>query len=80
MTMIKNKYLIFFIYGFALGLLVASIQSCSKYQVVSALDVHMYHLHNPKTKKVKVIITKDKLEVGKFYRLNSIKIINLDDE
>jgi len=79
MTMIKNKNFVWFIYGCAFGLLLSTVQQCSKYQVVSELDVHMYHLHNPRTKKVEVIITEDKLEVGKFYRLKSIKQIYLDD-
>jgi hypothetical protein len=48
---------------------------CSKYQVVSELKVNLYHLHNPKTKDAEVILTKDTLEVGKFYRLREINII-----
>lgn len=78
--MIKNKNFVSFIYGCAFGLLLSTMHQCSKYQVVSELDVHMYHLHNPKNKKVEVIITEDKLEVGKFYRLKSIKQIYLDDK
>lgn len=78
--MIKNKKIVSFIYGIALGLLILSIIKCSKYQVVSELDVHLYHLHNPKNKKVEIIITEQKLEVGKFYRLKSIKTINLDNK
>ena len=56
------------------------LMSCSKYQVVSELDVHLYHLHNPKTNQVEVIVTEQKLEVGKFYRLNSIKTIDIDEK
>jgi len=49
--------------------------SCSKYQVVSEVRLNLYHLHNPKTKNAEVILTKDTLEIGKFYRLNQINII-----
>jgi hypothetical protein len=49
--------------------------SCSKYQVVSEVQLNLYHLHNPKTKNAEVILTKDTLEIGKFYRLNQINII-----
>ena len=51
---------------------------CSKYQVVSEVRVNMYHLHNPKTKDAEIILTKDSLVVGKFYRLNQIKKIDLE--
>jgi hypothetical protein len=51
---------------------------CSKYQVVSELDLHMYHMHNPKNNKVEVILTKEKLEVGKFYRLKLIKQVKVE--
>jgi len=55
------------------------IFSCSKYQVVSELDVHLYHLHNPKTNQVEVIVTEQQLKVGQFYRLKSIKTIDIDE-
>ena len=51
---------------------------CSKYQVVSEVRVNMYHMHNPKTKDAEIIITKDSLEIGKFYRLNSINKIDIE--
>ena len=51
---------------------------CSRYQVVSEVDLHMYHMHNPKSNKVEVILTKEKLEVGKFYRLKSIKQVKVE--
>jgi hypothetical protein len=35
----------------------------------------MYHLHNPKTKDAEVVLTKDSLVIGKFYRLKDINII-----
>ena len=49
--------------------------NCSKYQVVSELQVNLYHMHNPKTGDIEVIVTKDKLEIGHGYRLNRINII-----
>jgi len=51
---------------------------CSKYQVVSEVRVNMYHMHNPKTKDAEIIITEDSLEIGKFYRLNSINKIDIE--
>lgn len=76
--MIKNKNLVVLFYGIAIGLSVIALTKCSKYQVVSELDVHLYHLHNPKNKKVEIIITEQKLEVGKFYRLRTIKTIDIE--
>ena len=49
---------------------------CNKYQVVSEVRVNLYHLHNIKTKDAEVILTKDTLEIGKFYRLKDINIID----
>ena len=60
--------------------LVLFLVGCSKYQVVQELKVNMYHLHNSKKKKVEIIITKDKLQVGKWYRLNQIDIIEIDND
>ena len=77
--MIKNKTIVIGIYLVALIMMLMSLVNCSKYQVVSELDVHLYHLHNPKTNKVEVIITEQKLEVGKFYWLNTIKKIDKDE-
>jgi len=37
----------------------------------------MYHLHNPRTKEIEIIITKDSLIIGKLYRLNSINQIEI---
>ena len=54
--------------------------SCSKYQVVQEIKVNMYHLHNPKKKKVEIIITEDKLQVGKWYHLKQIDIIEIDND
>ena len=49
--------------------------NCSKYQVVSEVQLNLYHLHNPKTKDAEIILTKDTLEIGEFYRLKDINII-----
>ena len=38
----------------------------------------MYHLHNPRSNEVEVVITEDKLKVGEFYKLKDIDIITLD--
>ena len=47
--------------------------------MVQEVRVNMYHLHNPKTKKAEIIITKDSLQVGKMYRLGQINIIDPDN-
>tara|TARA_R110002020_G_scaffold148779_1_gene324816 strand:+ start:8470 stop:8676 length:207 start_codon:yes stop_codon:yes gene_type:complete len=65
----KKYLLLFFVF-----------MSCSKYQVVSEVRVNMYHLHNPKTKDAEVVVTKDTLVVGEFYRLKQINIIDLSDD
>ena len=59
-------------------IMVLFITSCKSYQVVQEVNVNMYHLHNPRTGDVQVIVTKDKLKVGEFYRLNDIDIIVVD--
>ena len=40
----------------------------------------MYHMHNPKTNKMEVILTEQKLEIGNWYRLKSIKQVEIDDK
>lgn len=52
--------------------------SCNKYQVVQEVRVNMYHLHHP-AKGVEVIITKDTLIIGKWYRLKQIKTIEINN-
>ena len=52
--------------------------SCKSYQVVQEVNVNMYHLHNPRTGDVKIIITKNNLKVGEFYRLKEIDIVDVD--
>jgi len=59
-------------------LLALLFTGCNNYQVVSEIKVNLYHLQNPKTKKIEVILTKEKLEVGKFYNIKRIKQINLE--
>ena len=59
-------------------LIVLLISSCKSYQVVQEVNVNMYHLQNPRNGDVQVILTKDKLKVGEFYRLNDIDIIVVD--
>jgi len=60
-------------------ILLILLSGCSKYQVVSEVRVNMYHLHNPKTKDAEIIITKDSLVIGDYYRLNSINKIDIED-
>ena len=55
--------------------IVASLPGCIKYRVVQELDTNMYHLYNEKEGAV-VVITPDKLEINKFYKLKQINIIN----
>ncbi len=64
-----KKFILLILFAFLL------LTNCSKYQVVSELQVNLYHMHNPKTGEIQVIVTKDKLEVGSWYRLNRIDII-----
>ena len=53
---------------------------CSKYQVVSEVRVNLYHLHNPKTNDVEVILTEQDLKVGEWYKLNQIKTITITED
>jgi len=52
---------------------------CSKYQVVSEVKVNLYHLHNPKKMDAEIIVTKDSLVIGGWYKLRQINIIDLED-
>jgi hypothetical protein len=56
---------------YSLFFLIVAI-GCSKYQVVSEIRPHIYHLHNPKTKDAEIVMTMDTLVVGKFYKLKKI--------
>ena len=53
------------------------IIGCSKYQVVSEIQPQLYHLHDPKKKDAEIIMTKDSLIIGKFYKLKDINIIDI---
>jgi len=63
-----------------LFILLLTFFGCSKYQVVSKVRVNLYHLHNPKTNDVELILTKEELNVGGWYRINTIKTIDIKDE
>lgn len=67
-----------FFYWVVKGCCCMFLVGCSRYQVVSEVDLHMYHMHNPKNNKVEVILTKEKLEIGKYYRLKSIKQVKVE--
>ena len=56
-------------------LLLLFLIGCAKYQVVQKLDDNMYHLYHPK-EGVAIVITPDKLEINKFYKLKNINKIN----
>lgn len=59
-------------------LLTMGLVSCKQYQVVQEVRVNMYHMHNPKH-GVEIILTKDTLEVGKWYNLRKLNTIELKD-
>ena len=54
--------------------------ACSKSQVVQEVKVNLYHLQNPRTKDVKIVVTKDYLVIGGWYRLKQINIIELEKD
>ncbi len=54
--------------------------SCKNWEVVQEIDVNCYHLHNIKTKKVNVLLTKEKLEVGKLYNLKNIEKMDIEED
>ena len=60
---------------FILTILLALLPGCVQYRVVQELDTNMYHLYNEKEGAV-IVITPDKLEINKFYKLKQINIIN----
>ena len=51
------------------------LTGCVKYQVIQKLDYNIYHLATTKG-NIAIVITPDKLEVNKFYKLKQINIIN----
>ncbi len=60
-----------------LATIIISLISCKQYQVVQELRVNMYHLHNPKH-GVEVILTTDTLEVGKWYKIKKLNVIEIE--
>lgn len=68
----KNSILI-------LLLLTTSLVSCRQYQVVQEVRVNMYHMHHPK-RGVEIILTKDTLEVGKWYNLKNLNTIEIEEK
>ena len=44
------------------------------------LKVNLYHLHNPKTGEIEIIVTEDVLTVGEWYKLKQIDIIETDND
>ena len=61
-------------------LLLLPLMACSKYQVVQEVKVNLYHLQNPRTKDGKIVVTKDYLVIGGWYRLKQINIIELEKD
>lgn len=59
--------------------LINSLISCKQYQVVQELNVNMYHMHHPKH-GVEIIITKDSLVVGNWYKLKRLNIIEVSEK
>jgi hypothetical protein len=66
--MVEKVIYLIFLFNIIIG--------CAKYQVVSEVRLNLYHLHNPKTKDAEIVLTKDTLEIGKYYRLKEINIIS----
>ena len=60
-------------------LLTIGLVSCRQYQVVQELRVNMYHMHHPK-RGVEIILTKDTLEIGKWYNLKNLNTIEIEDK
>ena len=57
-------------------LLIILLISCTRYKVINEVRENLYHMYDPKTKKSEVILTKDSLTKGEFYRLRKINIID----
>jgi len=81
----KKKKLIYRVWGrikkwFGFLIILFILHGCSKYQVVSEVNVNLYHMHNPRTNKMEIILTEQKLEIGNWYRLKSIKQVEIDDK
>lgn len=59
--------------------LIIGLVSCKQYQVVQELNVNMYHMHHPKH-GVEIILTKDTLEIGKWYKLKRLNTIEIPEK
>jgi len=55
------------------------IIGCSKYQVVQEVQLNLYHLHNPKKNKMEMILTRDSLVIGDWYKLKRINEYIIDE-
>ena len=71
----KKRLLFLFVLVILTLFLVLNLPGCTKYRVVQELDTNMYHLYNEKEGAV-IVITPDKLEINKFYKLKNINKIN----
>tara|TARA_B100000575_G_scaffold282017_1_gene273224 strand:+ start:123 stop:347 length:225 start_codon:yes stop_codon:yes gene_type:complete len=71
----KKRLLFLFVLIILTLFLVLNLPRCTKYQVIQELRPNMYHLYNKKEGAV-VILTKDSLEINKYYKLNQIDKLN----
>ena len=55
--------------------MVLNLPGCIKYQVIQELRPNIYHLYHKKEGAV-IILTKDSLEINKYYKLNQIDKLN----
>lgn len=74
----NNRPILAFIVAFICLLFLLGLCGCANYQVVQEVQVNMYHLQNPKNGNVEIIVTKDKLEIGKYYNLKNINKIEIE--
>ena len=61
-----------------LVILILFLTGCAKYQVVSEVRINLYHLHSPKH-GTEIILTDQELEVGRWYRINQINIVTVNE-
>ena len=55
--------------------MILNLPGCTKYQGIQELRPNMYHLYHKKEGAV-IILTKDSLEINKYYKLNQINKLN----
>ena len=79
MTEKEHKILKFVLWCIIFFLAAVCLYGCANYQVVQEVQLNMYHLENPKTKKIQVILTEEKLEIGKFYNPKRIRTIDIEE-